>query len=548
MRRSAWLVSSMLMVLLPQGCSWHGAAIGTGVAVTGLTFVASRMNPLYFGRHASRDSIEQLRAAPFDVRIAYLELDDQGWFYGKERPRAVLDEVSALADSGNVALLVFVHGWRHNLSKGDTDVRAFRETAFALGDLVNDRDFKALRFGASGDSNTTLVGIHVGWRGKMWPEMPVIPSARGKWSKVVNPFVSIANGLGVVASIPVYCTFWSRKSAAERIGHGDLGEFLGALDALYHRANRRSDRLMSMVVVGHSFGGQAVFDATRERIEANFSTAISKSMPDQGVHAGDWFYPDSVTAAQHPIDSIVRGFGDLVVLINPAIEAERYHRIDCLTRRLKYSPRQQPVMLTVSAENDKARLVFFPIGRFLSKFGSKTQKHSTQKDLMREALGSYEAQITHDLGLRDSTPDSVETARRSIVELPRKAPLPPANSVREERQQREEVGREIANQKRFEYHGKLPAGSSDSTIASIQQQIMLPSLDLKPRSQGRELVVAIPRAAARPGMPSKVMLADKRVIDGHSGFFRQEFIRWLALEVRRIQTVHFEDRKLERRK
>ena len=100
--------------------------------------------------------------------------------------------------------------------------------------------------------------------------------------------------------------------------------------------------------------------------------------------------------AKTPIQQPLRGFGDLTVLLNPALEALQYHRIHQLSERLEYDRRQTPLLLVLSAENDFARRAFFPIGRWLDAlFGPPFRMD--QRRLWTSALGEYEPQRTHEI-------------------------------------------------------------------------------------------------------------------------------------------------------
>jgi len=498
-------VALALVAVLAQGCA--GAWWAVGGASAGLGLVASRMNPLYGGQHRDRSPIFTPDPRSPGVRMSYLELDDRGWFWDRSKPRELIDSLASLAAHGNVAVVVYVHGWRHNLGRRDRDVESFSRTIGILGsNVVQGKVFRDLRRRASGDPNTTLVGIQIGWRGKMWPECPPLSKGHGFFANATNLPMFVAN-------VPIYFTFWSRKAAAERIGHGDLSEFLGDLDALYRRMHDDPHRLMTMVVVGHSFGGQAVFDATRERIESHFASAIAQGLGPKGPTPGHAFYPPAAGASPIRVRERVRGFGDLVVLINPAIEAETYHRIDQFVRSLQFGEvdfPQQPILLVVSAKNDVARGKFFRIGRWFSTFGARTQGHTDQKKLLRSALGAYEPQVTDDLELRDDSPATIEAARRTIRDpLPDRAPAPVQQVV-------------------------------DSNYVAQKLDITHPSPD-------RPLIVRTPRKGEDRPLPARVMVASPHVIDGHSDFFRVEFIHWLANEVLAIQSARLNERGVKNR-
>jgi hypothetical protein len=97
------------------------------------------------------------------------------------------------------------------------------------------------------------------------------------------------------------------------------------------------------------------------------------------------------------------GFGDLVVLVNPAFEALQYERIWRLSSELNFGREQNPVMLVVSSSGDVPRQVLFPIGRYLDAMLLKPAFRPGQKALWTQALGVYEPFRTHSLEIR---PDS----------------------------------------------------------------------------------------------------------------------------------------------
>ena len=99
------------------------------------------------------------------------------------------------------------------------------------------------------------------------------------------------------------------------------------------------------VVVGHSFGGAVVFIALSELLENEF-------VQTEG--------PDGLVS-----DTI--GFGDLVVLINPAFEAIRFSSLsDMVTERATYFRPQLSVLVLLTSEADGATKRPFPLGRGFS--------------------------------------------------------------------------------------------------------------------------------------------------------------------------------------
>ncbi|MDE1190592.1 MAG: hypothetical protein PW786_00380 [Arachidicoccus sp.] len=103
-----------------------------------------------------------------------------------------------------------------------------------------------------------------------------------------------------------------------------------------------------------------------------------------------------------PIDS----FGDINILINPALEAYQYAKIDSLYRQIRFSYKQAPQLVVFSAENDWARKSFFPIARGLTRpFRPPFRKY--QDGLYGQALGEFAAQQTHEMKLTPGVPDSL---------------------------------------------------------------------------------------------------------------------------------------------
>jgi hypothetical protein len=114
------------------------------------------------------------------------------------------------------------------------------------------------------------------------------------------------------------------------------------------------------------------------------------------------------------------GFGDLVVLINPAIEASEYlpfdddlpdKRIECsspdchdilMRRRLPYdkmspySKLQMPVLMTIASEADASVGQLFPIARWLQAIGTLHLNYFFRKADWT-GMGHYGLHVTHSL-------------------------------------------------------------------------------------------------------------------------------------------------------
>src|SRR5262249_7754041 len=103
--------------------------------------------------------------------------------------------------------------------------------------------------------------------------------------------------------------------------------------------------------------------------------------------------PDGTSPAPNP----VRGFGDLVVLVNPAFEAARFQVLYRLTTNHPPYLTNQSVNLAIfTSKTDDATKVAFPIGRWFSTFWERN-RDGTQGKANRTAVGHFRPMLTHDL-------------------------------------------------------------------------------------------------------------------------------------------------------
>ena len=172
-----------------------------------------------------------------------------------------------------------------------------------------------------------------------------------------------------------YSTFWSRKGAAERVGETDVREFIARLNRLYleHRSLEKRETFLGLISIGHSFGAQVLMRATASTFEQQLIS----------LNAPPGYLRQSGPATPAPAKVSLQGIGDLVILLNPATEAAAYQRLHLLSMGLQYENTQTPVILTLSAENDKARHSLFTIGRRVGEFF--TGRPHKENELEREA-------------------------------------------------------------------------------------------------------------------------------------------------------------------
>jgi hypothetical protein len=316
----------------------------------------------------------------YDLRI--VQLDDFGSFWDPATAQDTLASVEAqsLATSSSTYVVVFTHGWHHNAAPHDPNLEQFKTWLGNLSGEFSQPQRRAARQELTGSPNFKLIGIYVGWRGRALP------------------------------GLLDYGTMWWRKTAAERVGDGDFSEFLERLQRIYLRANayqrfldacthNRNVPFTGLFTVGHSFGGQALLKAVGRPIESD----LAMRAPHLTHAVQSVVRPSNPTLEQIPIDS----FGDLNILVNPAVEAYQFARIDGLYRQLAYPVDQTPQLVVFSADNDRPRQFFFPIARVLTSPFRPMFRNSYQGALWGKALGEFTEQQTHELRLAKQDPDSL---------------------------------------------------------------------------------------------------------------------------------------------
>lgn len=278
--------------------------------------------------------------------IAIVEFDDQGRFWDRQQVAALLGEITRQArtdDDAGIGMLVYVHGWRDDVRVCDKALVAFRE--FVRRISVDDLGKLPGRH--------PLIGIYVAWRG---------------YSSHVWPFE--------------FFSFVGRKEAAERIASGDVPELLARLDSLWRELNASRRQPSRLVVIGHSLGGTIVY----ESIANIYKAQLGEAWPGVDVNG---------------MSHILSGFGNLVLLVNPAFEAERWHTIHELAGSyLSFSKQQKPLLVVASSETDLPNLRYFPFGQRFGTMLQKTRDEEQRRALM-SAIGQYEPFITHHLRRAD---------------------------------------------------------------------------------------------------------------------------------------------------
>ncbi len=292
-----------------------------------------------------------------------IQVDDNGAFWDPEVPARALDAIAASARGANTIVVIAVHGWHHSAAPDDEYAVGFARTLQAIRATLDDNvggepgAYRRSRQILTGSGDTNIFGIYVGWRGASLP----------------GPLN--------------YATFWNRKSAAEHVGDGDLREFLLRLNGIYrsrYQDRKPSSPYMGMASIGHSFGAQVLFKAISSTLEKELIEATRGS-------------PGPPAPAQR-LARPLEGFGDIVVLVNPALEAFQFERIRKLDALLTYDRRQPPLLLVLSADTDTSRHWFFPLGRWVDSL-LLSPVRDEQSAAWSRALGEFEPQRTHTISL-----------------------------------------------------------------------------------------------------------------------------------------------------
>lgn len=299
--------------------------------------------------------------------VAFVEFDEQGWFSAAGRSQLSAAEQLIVQQSGlatssprGIILLAFVHGWKHNAAEGDANVKSFEELLKKIADRESNLD-ESLRH--------PVVGVYLGW-----------PGLHAK----VEPFKTLG--------------FYSRKNTADKVGYyGGVTETLLRLRNLNSAINgKKGQRPRSyMVTAGHSFGGQVVFNALAHNLnESLVNSRIRLELQLQGNAP--------LAGERLTTDHVIKPFGDIIVLVNPAFEASRYYDLKTLSETFNYIGEQRPIVGIFSSADDKATKIWFPIGRSLSTIFERYQRGelgALQRRANTQTVPWVDEWVTHKLEL-----------------------------------------------------------------------------------------------------------------------------------------------------
>jgi hypothetical protein len=336
------------------------------------------------GGQVAAQCAHRIREDASTYRLYFSEFDDQGWSFPKghtygEATRQIDVFVGELRDliqktDESISVVVFVHGWKHTAQTDDANVKRFRSLLESL-DLV-ERTTGCRRH---------VIGLYVGWRGAA--------TALG------DPLESLS--------------FYSRKNAAERVALGDVRVLFSQLRATQDLANlpwnekvQRSlasvsrvaprpadviqpshsqcDKRMRLSIAGHSFGGLIVY------------TSLAQALIRDVV---DLRQAEDLAAINGTGRPTMTREGDLVVVINPAIEATRFEPLFRAVQQRDLPHYHAPLFVAITSTDDQATRTAFPLGRSFSTLWEKYAVSDDQREKRanQTTLGQDEDFLTHTL-------------------------------------------------------------------------------------------------------------------------------------------------------
>jgi len=234
--------------------------------------------------------------------LGFVEFSERGNYFDEKQKKLILDKIKEYSSSPNnngVTVIVFVHGWKHNASADDENVKSFRRALKVISQKSSDK--------------RKIFGVYVGWRGLSF------------------------HGLQMENA-----TFWDRKAVAQEVGKGGVTDLLLELE----RIDKQNSKNI-LTVVGHSFGGAIVL------------SALDEVLLERLIHKKN-----------HPNEKL-KYFGDVVVLINPAIEANQAFQLQEVAREIDFNQKNKnglkdprKILHVISSEGDLATKYAYREGQF----------------------------------------------------------------------------------------------------------------------------------------------------------------------------------------
>lgn len=395
--------------------------------------------------HPGANCTDAVIESTADYKLGFVEFDDQGSFWNRDQLKAIekmIQSEAGIGQSGGargIIMVLFVHGWKNNAAYGNTNVEMFRATLKELNQAEKIQN---------GGNARQIVGIYAGWRGL---------------SVKSDFFPPLGKEL----------TFWSRKRAAHKVGGGAMTELLVNLEQLQETANKSiqpPEPRCGFIIIGHSFGGAAVYSAIYQMVTERSVETIQQDQP-------------------------LKPLGDQVILLNPAFEALRHYNLNELALSIpKYPDSQRPVLSIFTSKGDTATGFWFPTGRFFSTLFQKFRHDEPQRAADRTAVGWFHPFVTHDL-IYDATNKAMASSTLNL------------QSGKHELHHTQKLQKSIDNiheqRKKWQPNAPKPAEYSFDDCT------------LKPKDN------------FRPGDPFLIVSVDKKIMKDHSDITNPVLINFL---------------------
>ena len=151
-------------------------------------------------------------------------------------------------------------------------------------------------------------------------------------------------------------------------------------------------------IIGHSFGGLIAFQANSQSLAVRYGSAVldSRGQPE------------------------VTKVGDLLILINPAIEALRFSALSSLWSEYSNDPFYSPAMVVVASRTDYATKFLFPLGVATGLLTTNQVRSGQWSDALT-TVGNAEGYLTHNTYIDSS--GSIQVCERPHPLSFRKAPF-----------------------------------------------------------------------------------------------------------------------------
>ncbi|MEO6024086.1 MAG: hypothetical protein ABIP64_13410 [Burkholderiales bacterium] len=445
----------------------------------------------YFAKHGADECTHYSIEDHKDYTLGVVEFDDQGWLYNRRQMDRLMEELEAqTSDGSDLSIFIYVHGWKHNAEFCDNNVCCFRETLKQMNVL---EDKYEVEYKNHGWKRRKVFGIYVGWRGL---------SLRGP---------------DFIRSL----SFYSRKNAATRIALGSTRELLGKIKDFYERKNaplgnelsRKSTKQLPMqtdaetnrnpagtrlLTVGHSFGGLVVY------------TAVAQALMESAIE------PKPFEGEQ-----LVKPFGDLVFIVNPAFEGSRFEPLHQIAKHRDYAPYQPPVFIAVTSESDQATRTAFPAGRWANyvwdnysagQDGDKVDHLAEQqKEANVRTIGHTLRYRTHRLEYTPSKVSEAQVNKKQVNVGECGCPY------------RSGINELFANANMAQENAEWKRDAAENVVGGHRQ----PNWIRRYASDGNTLRHEPNDPNNGPDNPFWVVYADEKIIADHNGFYTPLFLNFV---------------------